>query len=382
MALSSFDDIRLPMDIERGARFIRQTRTLTTRLANGFAVRNQQWQERLSQWDIKYALQEMTGPTLSLGITAVDKFHEARHGSSRTFRFRDWTDYKLQDEVIAQADGLEFIFQITRTTTDFGNFTAVKNITKPSEDPSDPTYVVEISAAPAPAHNINFSNGKITFLPGTAVPLTDASMSVIDADERRITHDSSDVTTNISVGDLVTILGFADALNLVSVEESWEITAKVAGQIDLLQRVGRNPALGVQEGVAVTATDISFTAPDLIDSAASEFGSFVVGQFIRVAGSAGQDSVYEIATQSAAQLELVEQTITNESAGASMTITAVVISGVNVTRSPAPDGTGVEDLTVTGFFDKHTSFLEDDLVITLEWVQSGEIDNIILQEER
>ncbi len=306
MALSSFDDIRLPMDIERGARFIRQTRTLTTRLANGFAVRNQQWQERLSQWDIKYALQEMTGATLSLGITAVDKFHEARHGSSRTFRFRDWTDYKLQDEVIAQADSLKSIFQITRTTTDFGNFTAVKNITKPSEDPADPTMVVEISAAPAPPHTIDFSTGLISFTQGANVPLTDASMVVIDPTHKNITFDVGDDISALDVGDLVIISGFVNVLNLVPQSESWEIITKVAGQLDFLLRGDRDTSLGVAEGP--------------------------------------------------------------------------VASGVTLAQSAAPDGTG--DITVTGFFDKHASFLEDDLVITLEWVQSGEIDNILLQEER
>jgi uncharacterized protein (TIGR02217 family) len=217
MAQDAFDDIRLPMDIERGARFIRQTRTLTTRLANGFAVRNQQWAQRLSQWDIKYALQEMTGATLELGISAVDKFHDARHGSSRTFRFRDWTDYKLQDEVIGFADGLKSVFQITQTTTDFANFTASKIITKPSQAPGDPAWEVKISGVPFGTEGVDW-------------------------------------TINYSTGVL------------------------------------------------------TFTTP--------------------------------------------------------------------------PAGTGVEPITVTGFFDKHASFLEDELTITLEWVQSGEIDNIIIQEER
>lgn len=72
-----------------------------------------------------------------------------------------------------------------------------------------------------------------------------------------------------------------------------------------------------------TAADVSFTAPDTITSAGSEFGVFAVGDFIEVEGSTGgtNDGIYEIATASATTLTTVEQTITTQGTGPTVTIT-------------------------------------------------------------
>lgn len=76
--------------------------------------------------------------------------------------------------------------------------------------------------------------------------------------------------------------------------------------------------------VEEVATDISFTAPDLIASAGSNFGSFSVGQIIRVQGTTSQtnDGTFKIEAITAAQITTVETTVTTQGAGATITVSS------------------------------------------------------------
>jgi uncharacterized protein (TIGR02217 family) len=44
-------------------------------------------------------------------------FFYARRGPAYGFRFKDWNDYLLTQEVIAHGDGATTVFQITKTYT-------------------------------------------------------------------------------------------------------------------------------------------------------------------------------------------------------------------------------------------------------------------------
>lgn len=82
-----------------------------------------------------------------------------------------------------------------------------------------------------------------------------------------------------------------------------------------------------------TANDIAFTAPDLITSTTTTFtDKFAVGEFIHVVTTSGtNDGYYEIATISANQIELVEQTITTQTAvaaGATVTLSQTAMGRV------------------------------------------------------
>jgi hypothetical protein len=72
------------------------------------------------------------------------------------------------------------------------------------------------------------------------------------------------------------------------------------------------------------AADISFTAPDLIDTAGAVTftDAFAVGEFVHVVTTSGtNDGYYEIATVGGTQIELVEQTISTENAATAGTTT-------------------------------------------------------------
>lgn len=74
-----------------------------------------------------------------------------------------------------------------------------------------------------------------------------------------------------------------------------------------------------------TAADVSFTAPDTITSAGSEFAVFTAGDFIEIEGSTGgtNDGIYEIDTVNATTITTVEQTLTSQGTGPTVTITAL-----------------------------------------------------------
>lgn len=65
----------------------------------------------------------------------------------------------------------------------------------------------------------------------------------------------------------------------------------------------------------VSAATISFTAPDLINDSGNGLGVFSVGDKITV-DSGTNDGVYTVASVTAGQIEVVEQTILTEGAGA------------------------------------------------------------------
>lgn len=63
------------------------------------------------------------------------------------------------------------------------------------------------------------------------------------------------------------------------------------------------------------ADTIAFAAPDQITDSGNDLGKYEVAEFVDVAGSTAQDGEYEVATVVAGQLDMVEQTITLETAG-------------------------------------------------------------------
>lgn len=75
----------------------------------------------------------------------------------------------------------------------------------------------------------------------------------------------------------------------------------------------------------LTAATISFTAPDTIGDTGNGLGIYASGDFIRVSGSTGglNDGIYEVDTAAAGTLTLIEQTITTQAAGPSVTLAEV-----------------------------------------------------------
>lgn len=150
-------------------------------------------------------------------------------------------------------------------------------------------------------------------------------------------------TLDEGVGAYVRVSGFTggdEAMNgiyqvtALTSQAQWNVTRRDGATIVTTASASANidehpsgspSALLLNTDNDLTAATISFTAPDLINDSGNGLAIFAVGDFIRVEGSTGgtNDGIYEVATSAAGQLELVEQTITTQGAGPSVTITEV-----------------------------------------------------------
>ena len=108
----TIDNVRLPEDIERGARGGPEFNTTIAELSSGFEARNQNWRYARYTWNVGYGIQD------SEGYMRVLRFHLARRGKARAFRFKDWSDYEVVNGGIAVADGIKTSYQLVKVYAD------------------------------------------------------------------------------------------------------------------------------------------------------------------------------------------------------------------------------------------------------------------------
>lgn len=124
----AFHDVRLPIEIERGARGGPQFSTTINVLTSGAEIRNSLWQRQRGRWNVSYGLQALGASDGN--IQEVIDFFYARMGRLHGFRFKDWSDYKITGpQQIGTGDGTEVDFQIYKAYTS-GAVTYSRTITK------------------------------------------------------------------------------------------------------------------------------------------------------------------------------------------------------------------------------------------------------------
>jgi uncharacterized protein (TIGR02217 family) len=96
--MADFDEIRLPDDIERGAAGGPVYNTTILELASGFEKRNQNWAQSRGSWDLSYGIQNR------IGYSQVVEFFRARRGRLKGFRFKDWSDFQIEDQFLFTGD--------------------------------------------------------------------------------------------------------------------------------------------------------------------------------------------------------------------------------------------------------------------------------------
>jgi uncharacterized protein (TIGR02217 family) len=104
---------RLPEGIEKGSRFSPNYLNVIQEAIAGNEQRFAQWDKLRGVGDISYGLLNSTDPTGD--FRAILAIYRAHYGSLIPFRFRDWSDYIADDEVIGVGDGSETDFPITMT---------------------------------------------------------------------------------------------------------------------------------------------------------------------------------------------------------------------------------------------------------------------------
>lgn len=122
--MAAFDDIRLPEEVERGASGGPAFLTTVIAMSSGNEQRNQDWAEARGMWNIAYGIDGRDA------YEEVLEFYWARRGRARGFRFKDWSDYQL-NEAIGTGDGVEQNFQLVKVYETAGPNPYVRKITRP-----------------------------------------------------------------------------------------------------------------------------------------------------------------------------------------------------------------------------------------------------------
>lgn len=163
----SFDDVRFPVEISRGAVGGPERRTDIVTLASGFEERNQTWADSRRRYDAGY------------GVNAVDQLHaiieffEARRGRQRGFRWKDWTDFKScapgavptsNDQAIGTGTGALATFQLVKVYST-GSNPYTRTITKPVSG-TVKVRVAGVEKTEGVHFTVNHATGIVTFTGG------------------------------------------------------------------------------------------------------------------------------------------------------------------------------------------------------------------------
>lgn len=96
-----FDDVRLPADIEQGSHIGPMFQTTIVPLSSGAEQRNADWEQEKLTADISYGVMaKQNRRDVADSFAAVMRFYRARMGRWRGFRFRDWSDFQVEQEPV------------------------------------------------------------------------------------------------------------------------------------------------------------------------------------------------------------------------------------------------------------------------------------------
>jgi len=196
-----FDEVRLPIEVEKGARGGPGFSTSILTLRSGYEQRNQNWSRSRGRWDVSFGIDVMSQ------LETVVAFFYARRGRLNGFRFRDWSDYQLTASEIGLGDAAETDFQAVRRYTDSGGNTFDRPISKLVTGTLT-VFVDSVAKSEGPDYSVDYDTGIITFTspPGSGLSVaitTEFDVPVrFDIDELEISLEAYDPTTG-ELGGLI-----------------------------------------------------------------------------------------------------------------------------------------------------------------------------------
>ncbi len=161
--MNSFHDVRFPEDISYGSRGGPVYSTGIVTALSGQEQRNINWQEARVQYNVAYGVRS------EKQLKTLLTFFRARKGRAYAFRFKDWNDYKLEEQIIGQGDGVTTVFSLVKTYNS-GDYFHERQIFMPMED----TLQVYLQGTDLLA-GWSFNNGAIVF---DVPPAVDVAISV------------------------------------------------------------------------------------------------------------------------------------------------------------------------------------------------------------
>jgi uncharacterized protein (TIGR02217 family) len=185
----AFDNVRLPDDIERGAKGGPKFQTSIIALGNGSEQRNVDWLRTRASFDVGY------GISSKADFMEIIKFFYARQGKARGFRFKDWSDYQATDQEIGTGDGVTVAFQLVKDYTSLVTFR--RTITRPVTG----SVVVKVDGVTT-AVTVNTTTGIVTF---AVAPILNAVITASFEFDVPVRFDTDELILDLETFDAASI---------------------------------------------------------------------------------------------------------------------------------------------------------------------------------
>jgi uncharacterized protein (TIGR02217 family) len=153
------DNVRMPVDVERGVKGGPMFSTIVNRTDGGKTSTNQNWQYPLYRGQVGYGIQSKSN------LVEIINFFYARRGSAYGFLFRDWSDYEVEDQLVGTGNGATLNFDIIKTYGD-----DVRPFYRPIKRPIESSFVVKVNnvVVSDTLWSINETTGVLSFSGGSA----------------------------------------------------------------------------------------------------------------------------------------------------------------------------------------------------------------------
>jgi uncharacterized protein (TIGR02217 family) len=120
----AFVEERFPVDISWGSVGGPGFRTTIIESAGGFEQRNIDWEQSRGTWNVTH------GAKRAVQMERLRDWFYAMHGRAHGFRFKDWTDFSVEEEWFGDGDDTTVDFQLVKTYDIIGQ-AYVRQIKKP-----------------------------------------------------------------------------------------------------------------------------------------------------------------------------------------------------------------------------------------------------------
>ncbi len=148
----SFLEIRFPESIAFNSSSILEFNTTIIKSKNGYEQRNINWNTNKMKFNI------INGIKTKAELDEVITFFRNVRGAGYGFRFKDWTDYQIDNQYLGLGDGVTKEFQLIKSYRVSDNIVYYRKITKPVIS----TVRVFINDIESKDFNIDLTTGLIT----------------------------------------------------------------------------------------------------------------------------------------------------------------------------------------------------------------------------
>jgi len=157
MPLVPFVESLFPPNISHGSQGGPKFKTEVFVSSTGYEQRSILWSNVRAEYNVAHGIRDRAA------MDEVLSFFYTMRGKGIGFRFKDWSDYTLTNELIGIGDGTKTVFNITKTysTSGSGAVPFVRDIFKAVSMAGDAVKVNGVTLLTG--YTIDYNNGTITF---------------------------------------------------------------------------------------------------------------------------------------------------------------------------------------------------------------------------